>query len=67
MTRTKGKVFAYESGRGQVAIQLGLSPKVVRISTNEDWKHGQEVDIYIVPAGSTIPEGLVMIEGHSID
>ena len=58
-------MFAVESGRGVVAIQTGLSPKVIRVPTTDQWLHGEEVEVIIQrPTGE---DDYVKIEGHSID
>ena len=66
-TKLRGKVFAFESARYTVAIQVGLTPKVIRFMTDDSWKQWQEVDVYVVPAGEQPPVEYVAIEGHTID
>lgn len=52
MTDLVGEVFAFRKGgvgadHDQVAILIGLTPKVIRFYTDEEWKVGEKVKVTV--------------------
>ena len=46
-TEITGSVWGFDKKNSVVAIQFGLTPKVVRFATDEQWVQGEEVVVTV--------------------
>lgn len=65
-TEIEGRVYAYESNRRVVAIQTGLTPKVIRFTTDQDWAHGERVVVRVYKQDEVEDFDPVQVEGYVI-
>lgn len=54
-TEMDAVVHGYDSRRGEVAVKVGLSPKAVRIPTDESWEPGEKVIVSVRREGDATP------------
>lgn len=52
-TEITGSVYAFDGKRKEVAVSFGLTPKVVRFSTDDVWKQDEEVVVTVTRRGKT--------------
>ena len=66
-TTTPGKIYAIDTGRQQIAVRImGLTPKVVRFHTDEQWTHGEDV-VVVIMRPEEVQQEIITMEGYSID
>lgn len=66
-TELLGTIHAYESNRRVIAVRVGLTPKVIRFTTDQDWAHGEEVVVRVLKKDEAGDFEPVVVEGYTIE